>query len=385
MNSKKKYTNLSDSQKNIRVISKIRYFSLLCVRLVLAAVFIFSGFVKAIDPLGSTYKFEDYLSAFGGFFSNITFIAFPAAILLSTFELILGINFLLKIKLKLTSILSLLFMTIMLPLTLYIALYNPVTDCGCFGDALIISNWATFYKNIGITIFVLVILIFHSFIRPLFLKKIEWIMIFLFVLLSIGISIQSYRHLPMIDFRPYKKGVNIVEAMKVPEGKPTDKYETTLIYEKEGIKKEFTIENYPKNDSTWIFVDQKTELVQKGYTPPIHNFEIIDKNQDDITNELLHHNGKVHFIIVYDVRKTSKEGVKKAEQLYTKAKEMNEPFYALTSSNDEDIEQLIGNTGITFPFCKSDPITLKTIIRANPGLMTIENGTIISKLNWRDY
>jgi uncharacterized membrane protein YphA (DoxX/SURF4 family) len=204
MNSKKDYTYSTHLQKNIRVISKIRYLSLLCVRLVLAAVFIFSGFVKAIDPLGSTYKFEDYLNAFGGFFSNITFIAFPAAILLSTFELILGINFLLKIKLKLTSILSLLFMTIMLPLTLYIALYNPVTDCGCFGDALIISNWATFYKNIGITIFVLVILIFHSFIRPLFLKKIEWIMIFLFVLLCIGISIQSYRHLPMIDFRPYK-------------------------------------------------------------------------------------------------------------------------------------------------------------------------------------
>ena len=139
------------------------------MRLVLAVVFIFSGFVKAIDPLGSTYKFEDYLAAFGGFWGELTFLALPAAVALSTFELVLGLCFLLKVKLKTTSILALAFMGVMLPLTLYIALHNPVTDCGCFGDALIISNWETFYKNVVLTLFIIILLIFHRRIRPDFL------------------------------------------------------------------------------------------------------------------------------------------------------------------------------------------------------------------------
>lgn len=355
------------------------------MRFVLAVVFIFSGFVKAIDPLGSTYKFEDYLTAFGGFFSHLTFLALPAAIALSTFELVLGLCFLLKIKLKTTSVLALAFMGIMLPLTLYIALKNPVTDCGCFGDALIISNWETFYKNVFITLFIILLLIFHHKIRPVFLAKMEKLMIIIFVILGVGISIYSYRHLPLINFRPYKIGVNIPEAMKTPPGKPLDKYDTKLIYQKEGVNREFTLENYPKNDTTWVFVDQKTTLVQKGYEPPIHNFSILDSQNNDITDDLLHRPGKVNLLIMYDVNKASEKGTIHAEGVYQRAKANGEPFYALTASTDEDIAILREKTGITFPFGKTDPITLKTIIRANPGLMVIENGVIVGKWHWRNF
>lgn len=368
----------SPLQKAFKIVLEV-------TRLILAVIFIFSGFVKAIDPLGSTYKFQDYLTAFGGFFEHLAFLALPAAIALSTFELILGLCFLLKVKLKTTSLLALLFMGVMLPLTLYVALKNPVTDCGCFGDALIISNWATFYKNVVITALIILLLIFTNRLRAIFYPSIEWILIILFIVIGIGLSVYSLRHLPLIDFRPYKIGVNIPEAMKVPEGKSADQYDTKLIYQKDGVNKEFTLENYPKNDSTWVFVEQKSTLIKKGYQPPIYNFNIIDEQLDDITEQLLHHRGNVNLLITYDVNKSSLKGLKRAEQVYQRAKANNEPFYALTASTDEDIAKLRAESEVTFPFCKADPITLKTIIRANPGLMVINNGTIKIKRNWRDF
>ena len=242
-------------------------------RMIVGLTFVFSGFVKAIDPLGSTYKFEDYFTAFGGFFEHLTPIAFPAAIALSTLELLIGVCLLLKIKLKTMSVVALLFMAVMTPLTLYIALKNPVTDCGCFGDAIILGNWTTFYKNLVLVALVLLVLIFNRQFRNMFMPKVEWAIVVLTVIVGVGLSVHGFRHQPMIDFRPYKVGVNIPEKMVVPEGAAGDKYETTLIYKKDGQQQEFTIENYPK-DSTWTFVEQKTTLVSKGFTPPIHNFSI---------------------------------------------------------------------------------------------------------------
>lgn len=354
-------------------------------RILLGLVFIFSGFVKAIDPLGSTYKIHDYLMAFGGSFAQLTSLAFPAAIALSTLELLIGLCFLFKIKLKATSVAALLFMGVMLPLTLYIALKNPVTDCGCFGDALKISNWATFYKNVVLTVLVLLVLIYHRKMRNLFLPGVEWTLILLFIVLGVGLSVYSQRHLPMMDFLPYKVGVNIPEAMKVPEGKPLDKYDTKLIYEKDGVQKEFTIENYPQNDSTWRFVDQKTTLVSKGYEPPIHNFEIVDAQGNHVTDDIIHHQGVVNLVVMYNLAQTAKAGVDKAELLYEQSKQRGEQFYAVTGSSDEDIAKFVAENKVSFPLYKADPTTLKTIIRANPGFVKIENGTIKGKWNWRQY
>ncbi len=353
-------------------------------RLILGVVFTFSGFVKVIDPLGSTYKIQDYMNAFGGFFPNLLFLALPAAILLSTFELALGLCFLLKIKTKTTSILAFIFILCMLPLTLYIALKNPVTDCGCFGDALILSNWQTFYKNIVLLFLILMLLVFHKRIRNIFQPTMEWISILIFIALGVGLSIYSLRHEPMIDFRPYKVGVNIPEAMKIPAGKPVDKFDTKLIYQKNGIKQEFTLENYPKNDSTWTFVEQKTTLIEKGYEPPIHNFNIVDANGNDITESILHE-PKVYLLIIYDVSKASESGAEEAQKIYENAIKNKVLFFALTASTDEDVAQFVKKTGATYPFCKTDPITLKTIIRSNPGIIFIENGVITGKWGWRDF
>jgi len=368
---------ISSLQKTTKILLEI-------ARIIVGLTFVFSGFVKAIDPLGSTYKFEDYFTAFGGLFEYLTPIAFPAAIALSTLELLIGICFLLKIKLKGMSIIALLFMAVMTPLTLYIALKNPVTDCGCFGDAIILGNWTTFFKNIVLVLLIVLIYIFNKQLRSIFVSKVEWAIIALTAIVGVGLSVQGYRHQPMIDFRPYKVGVNIPEKMVVPEGAVGDKYETTLIYEKNGQQQEFTIENYPK-DSSWTFVEQKTNLMSKGFTPPIHNFNIVDLKLNDITDYVLSYRGTVNLLCMYDLSKTSLKGAEAAEALYQKIKATGAPFYALTASSDEEIDAFRSKTGATYPFCKTDPITLKTIVRGNPAMMTIKNGTIIGKWNWRDF
>jgi len=227
-------------------------------RLFFGAVFVFSGFVKAIDPLGSTYKIEDYLRAFGGFFEPMADYAFPLAIALSTIELVIGLNLIFKIHINLTILLGLIFMSVMTPLTLFIAIKNPVTDCGCFGEALVISNWASFFKNLVLIGIIILMQLFRSKVRPFLSLKVQHIVTVVFIAVGVLLSVYSYRHLPMIDFLPYKIGVNIPKAMIIPENAPSDEFKTTFIYEKDGVQKEFTLENYPKGDSSWVFIDQKT-------------------------------------------------------------------------------------------------------------------------------
>jgi hypothetical protein len=276
-------------------------------------------------------------------------------------------------------------MAVMTPLTLYIAIKNPVTDCGCFGDALVISNWASFFKNLVLISIVILMLIYHAKFRPFLSLKIQSIGIIVFIVFGVLLSVYSYRHLPMIDFLPYKIGVNIPNAMTIPENAPSDQFKTTFIYEKDGVQKEFTLENYPKNDSSWVFVDQKTELVSSGYKAPIHDFSIMNAQFDDITQQVLSYPGQTYLMVVYDVNETSVEGAKKAEMIYQKSLKSGIKFYALTGSSDADVQKFRDKTDVTFPFWKTDPTALKTMIRANPGLVLLKKGTITGKWNWRDF
>jgi len=364
--------------------SKVNNLILHTSRVIFGLVFVFSGFVKAVDPLGSTYKFQDYFTAFGGVFNSVSDNAFALAIVLSTIELLIGLNLVFSIQVRRTAFAGLFFMLIMTPLTLYIALKNPVSDCGCFGEALVISNWETFWKNIVLLGLILTVLFTTRPRQTFFLLWIEWFAMAAFVGLGIGISAYAYNHLPQIDFMPYKKGVNIAEAMKIPEGAPQDEYATTFIYEKEGKQQEFTLENYPKDDSTWVFVDQKTTLVKQGFKPEIHDFRIFNNMDEDIVPELLEHKGYTYLLVFYDVNKASKEGAKIAEQFYNKYKNTSVRFYAITASTNEEIAAFSQKTNITYPFYKADPITLKTVVRANPGLVLIKDGVIVGKWHWKD-
>jgi len=378
--------NESVELKKSTTIQKVVAVLLQICLVLLGCVFIFSGFVKAIDPLGSTYKFDDYFRAFGGIFETFTNISFPLAILLSTIELVIGLSLLFRVQIRSATIAALAFMVVMTPLTLYIALKKDlVTDCGCFGDALVISNWATFIKNVVLDIFVILILVFQEKFKPIFKRNAQQIALGIFVVLALGLSAYCYRHLPLIDFLPYKVGVNIPNAMVVPENASTDKYQTTFIYKKNGVQKEFTLENYPKGDSTWKFIDQKTILISQGTKAKIHDFSIVNAQFEDITEDVLYNPNYTYLVTMYDLSKTSQEGALKAEKIYQKIKSSGIKFYTLTGSSDADIQEFIQKTGVTYPFCKTDPTTLKTIIRANPGLVLIKKGTILKKWNWRDF
>ncbi len=366
-------------------------------RTLLALTFVFSGFVKAIDPLGTTYKIEDYLKAFGGAFTELIPLAEVAAVVLIGFELVLGLCMLLNVRTQWTCWLALAFYVVMLPLTLYIALENPVSDCGCFGDALVISNWATFWKNVVLMALVVVLLCTRQYIPETFVWWGELVILALAIAMAAGIMGYSRTHLPMIDFRPYKVGNNIVELMEVPEGAEPDQYETTFVYERDGVEQEFTLENYPKGDSTWHFVDQKSVLVKKGYEPKIHDFELITLNYDDITYDVLESEEPATLVVLYDLTKTDRKQLGKVTALYHQCLSQNRPFYILTGASEDAIEAFCeeveqGNesnelTPFNHPdevFCMCDGVTLKTIVRANPGVVVVQNGVITDKYNLRN-
>lgn len=365
--------------------SKTNNFFLHTSRILFGLVFVFSGFVKAVDPLGGTYKLQDYFTAFGGVFYGFSDYALLLSVALSTIELFIGLNLVFAIQIRRTAFLALLFMLIMTPLTFYIALNNPVSDCGCFGEALKISNWETFWKNIVLFVLILIVLFTTRPHQHFLLLKVEWVAMILFLVTGIGISVYAYNHLPQIDFLPYKKGVNIAEAMQIPEGAPQAKYETTFIYEKNGTQQEFTLENYPKGDSSWVFVDQKTTLIDEGYKPPIHDFTIYNDQNEDIVPEILDYKGYTYLLVMYDLNKASVDGAVQAEAVYNKYKNTSVRFYALTASTDDDIAVFRDKSKVSFPFYKADPITLKTIIRANPGLVLVKDGTITGKWHWKDF
>lgn len=356
----------------------------LLVRTFLGAVCVFSGFVKAIDPLGTTYKIEDYLNAFGGVFAEFTWIALPGSILLSMFEFALGCSLILNLRIRLTSWLSLIMMLFMTPLTLYIALENPVSDCGCFGDALVLDNWTTFYKNVVLLVMSIWLVATCKRVRSWFMPWAEWSGMLLFACVSVLLSVICLRHLPFMDFRPYKVGTDIEKSMEIPDDAPGDEYLITFIYEKDGVTQEFSLDNYPKNDSSWVFVDQKTELISKGYVPPIHDFSITTRDYDDITYDVLDYEGYTLLFVMYDLEKANLRFTSTLNALYDRSLEMGWQVYALTGSEDFIVDNFIAATGANYPICGTDPITLKTIVRANPGVVLIKDGVIVDKWNGRD-
>ena len=350
-------------------------------RTLLALTFLFSGFVKAVDPLGTVYKIEDYLKAFGGFFIDLLPLAGTAAVCLILVEWMLGVCMLFNVRTRLTAWLTLVFYLVMTPLTLWIALTNPVTDCGCFGDALVLTNWQTFGKNVILLALVINLLFCHKAIPQLFSNWMEIIIVVLGLGTGIAIMSYSYTHLPPIDFRPYKVGNHLPTLMEIPEDAPQDVYETTLIYaDANGNEQEFTLENYPKGDPDWTFVDQKSKLIKKGYEAPIHDFEILTMDFEDITYDILESEEPVTLIAMYDLKKSDYKQISKVKALLTN----NAPCYILTGSGEAEIEDLCNTYDIALEsVCTIDPVTLKTIVRANPGVFVLQNGVVIDKYNLR--
>jgi uncharacterized membrane protein YphA (DoxX/SURF4 family) len=352
-------------------------------RIIVGALFIFSGFVKDIDPMGSAYKFMDYFVAFHLGFLN--FAAFPLAILLSTGELVIGINLVLGIRMHITSYALMIFMSFFTVLTFILAIFNPVSDCGCFGDAVILTNWQTFWKDIILLAPTLVIFFSRNKYVPFYADNLEWRLTAIFILIGVLISVYSYRNLPPLDFRPYKIGTNIPEKMTIPEDAELDEYKITVIYEKNGIRKEFEEKNIPWQDTTWKWVETKQVLIKKGYEPPIHDFTITTLDDDDITDLVISDPGYSFLLIADDLTKSDINAFRIIDATAQSCISKNCSFYCLTSSTTKEIENFREKLKPSFDFYTMDEITLKTIIRSNPGLLLIKEGNIIGKWHYNNF
>lgn len=350
-------------------------------RFFLSAVFIFSGFVKAVDPLGVQYKIQDYLTAFGALSWFPSFFPLFSGIVLSAIEFAIGVFLFLGIRRTISSSLALIFMLFMTPLTLYLAIFNPVVDCGCFGDAWRLTNWETFLKNLLLLIAAIVVFRGRKLLIRFVTLKMEWLVSLYTLLFVFALSFYCLNSLPVLDFRPYKIGRNILEGMNIPGGAEPSVYENVFILEKNGVRKEFTLENYP--DSTWTFVDARSILKKKGYEPPVQDFSIIElATGEDITQDVLTDMNYTFLLIAHHIEAADDSNIDLINEIYDYSVEHGYKFYCLTSSSEELIEQWKDKTGAEYPFCRMDDITLKTMIRSNPGLMLIKNGMILNK--WSD-
>lgn len=270
----------------------------------------------------------------------------------------------------------------MTPLTLYLALANPVSDCGCFGEALVITNWETFLKNVVLLGAAVLTFKYNQLLFQCYTFHVYWFVALYSYIFGIGFAYLNYRNLPIVDFRPYKVGTHIPTAMSVPEGASQAEYSYAFVYEKDGVRKEFTLDDYPEGDSTWTFVEQKIKLLKPGYEPSIQDFAIYDLDETDITDTILHNDRGVFLMVSSKLEKADDSHIELLNNVYDFAKEYAYPFYCLTASMPEAIEEWSNNTGAEYPFCFVDETTLKTIIRSNPGLMLVKDGTIMAK--WSD-
>lgn len=351
-------------------------------RLLIGVVFIFSGIVKAVDPVGGAIKIGDYLMAFG--FTWLSSFDLLLTFCLSAAEFTLGVCMLLGVYRRYSSFFVLVFMLFMTPLTLYLALFNPVSDCGCFGDAIVLTNWETFFKNIVLLAAAVVAFIYNRYICNFYTFKAYWFVTLFAYLFCIGFNYSNYSHLPIIDFRPFKVGANIPALVSIPDNAPADEYAYYFTYEKNGVKKEFSLENYPADDSTWTYVSSRSDLIKKGYVPPVPGFVLYDSTSVDITDEVLRIKGPMFWLVIPSIEKADDKNIDAINNVFDFAQEHGYPFYCLTGSSRESMIDWENNTGSEYTFITTDDVLLKTMIRANPGLILINDGVIRAKWNPND-
>ena len=359
-------------------MQKLRITAVNVCRFVLAATFIFSGYVKAIDPLGTLYKLKDYAAAMSLNGLLPDWVLVGVAIALGALEFALGVFMLFAVRRHVVSRITLAFMTAMTVLTLWIFVADPVKDCGCFGDALKLTNGETLLKNI-VLIACAALVAWRPVDMARFISRSnQWIVRYYTVAYIVITSVYCLYTLPIFDFRPYHVGMNIKQGMEIPEGAEQPEFESTFLLRKNGETREFTLDNYP--DSTWEYVDTRTVQTKKGYEPPIHDFALTSCDTgEDITEQVLTKKGYTFLLVSPRLAVADDSNFGDIDQIYEYAEENGADFYCVTASANDEIERWRDLTGAEYHFCNADETTLKTMIRSNPGLMLLKDGTIIGK------
>jgi uncharacterized membrane protein YphA (DoxX/SURF4 family) len=347
-------------------------------RILVGITFVFSSFVKGIDPLGTAYKMEDYFLAWGWEWA-LPFTLF-LSVLMCTLEFILGVACLLNLRMKYMAWPLAALMLYFTVLTYFDAIFEPVPDCGCFGDAIKLNNWQTFYKNI-----ILIFLAgFIFFCRNKFTGKASLVtqnvQLAGFIILFVVFSIHNYRHLPMIDFRGWENGADIA-----PDKQEQAKVHLIFKNKTTGEIQEYLSPNYPYNDSVWMsqwtFVDQQVEESGLNLGPKL---DIYDFEGHDVTASIKENPDYQFILVAWGLEETSEKGFQKASKLSEATSALGWSFIVLTGSLPETVEEFRSKYDTWMEYYNADDVDLKTMIRSNPGLILIKGGIVMDKWAWRD-
>lgn len=350
------------------------------LRFALALTFAFSGFVKAADPMGTVHKLTEYADVLG--LTPHPALLMVGAWVLIGVEYVMGVCLLFGLYRRFYLTLMTAFLAVATPFTLWVALTNPVSDCGCFGDALLLTHWQTFGKNVCLLVMTIATFVGYGRIRRLISDRTQWL-IFVYAVASIVLFMQhELRHLPTWDFRPYSIGTNIAEAMTIPDDAPRDEYETLFVMEREGEERTFTFDEYP--DSTWHLVRRESRLVSKGYVPPITDFYLATLDGEEVTEEVLAQSGYTFLLVARDLRYANEGMLDIINDLYDYARVGGHAFYMVTASPMGEISEWTEHTGAAYPYLNADETLLKTVVRANLGLVLLKDATIVGKWSAAD-
>ncbi|MBC3844986.1 DoxX family membrane protein [Winogradskyella echinorum] len=350
-------------------------------RLLVGVLFIISGFIKLNDPLGFSYKLQEY---FGSDVLKIEFLipyALGISVIVVVFEVVLGVFLLIGYKPKFT-IWSLLAMIVFFTfLTFYSAYFDKVKDCGCFGDALKLTPWESFTKDVILLVLILILFFGIKHIKPIFSKLPTTIIALLSFVLSLWFGYHVLMHLPSIDFRAYAIGKNIQEGMTVPEDAQKPVLEYTWTFNVNGEEQEFvTNGSYPKVDGEYVGVETKT--IDEGYIPPIQDFSI-ESDDEDLTSQFLEEENLI-IVAMYDITKGEADGKSKLKSFTDNAIKKGYTVIGLTSSGSNDKLQIKEDYNLNFDFYLCDEKVIKTIVRSNPGIVVLKKGTVMNKTHWND-
>ncbi|MDC0955623.1 DoxX family protein [bacterium] len=351
-------------------------------RILVGLLFIFSGLIKINDPVGFSFKLEEY---FGPTVFNIDFLlpyVLPLAIFIVVLEVLLGVFLLIGLKKEFT-IYSLFAMIVFFTfLTWYSAYFNKVTDCGCFGDAIKLTPWESFTKDVILLVLIVIIMIGLKYIKPLFNNKLLYIFPSISLILCIVIVNQVLSHLPLIDFRPYKVGVNIIDNMVIPEDSKKAVFRYDWLFNINGEKKVIsTSGNFPDSEGTFVSVE--TELIEEGYEPPILDFSM-ELGDIDYTDVLMKEQKLIIFVF-YNISKTNSDAIVGLKETVELAVINDYKVIGLTASGEIDVNIFESENDIDIDFYFCDETALKTIVRSNPAAIKLHEGTIIQKTHWNDF